>query len=59
LLLGHYPSYDFVYLIVSGDLHGMVWCAVDKGVPELGQQDRPFDFLGWFEDTLLDLIGAK
>jgi hypothetical protein len=59
LRLGHYPSYDSVYLVVSGDLYGMVWCAVDGGVPELDQQGKPFDFLGWFEDVLLEMIGAK
>lgn len=55
LPLGRYPSYDLVYLIVSGELRGMVWCTVDNGIPELDRQGNPFDFLGWFEDTLLDL----
>lgn len=55
LWLGHYPSYDMLFLIVSGELHGMVWCAVDNGVPELDHQGNPFDFLSWFEVTLLDL----
>lgn len=59
LWLGHYPSYDFVYLIVSGELSGMVWCAVDDGVPELNSQGNPFDFLEWFEDTLLDLSKSE
>jgi SMI1 / KNR4 family (SUKH-1) len=55
LPLGRYPSYDLAYLIVSGELRGMVWCAVDGGIPELDRQGKPFDFLGWFEDTLLEL----
>jgi hypothetical protein len=59
LPMGRYPSYDPVYLIVSGDLHGMVWCVVDGWRPELDRQDKPFDFLGWFEDTLLDLSGPE
>jgi hypothetical protein len=59
LLFGHYPSYDMLFLIVSGDLRGMVWCAVAGGVPEIDHQRTPFDFLGWFEDTLLDLTRAK
>jgi hypothetical protein len=53
LLLGRYPSYDRVFLVVTGELRGMVWCAVSHGVPELDRQGQPFDFLGWFEDTLL------
>jgi hypothetical protein len=59
LLFGHYPSYDMLFLIVSGDLRGMVWCAVAGGVPEINHQRTPFDFLGWFEDTLLDLSQSK
>lgn len=59
LPLGHYPSYDLVFLIVSGDLRGMVWCAVDNGVPELDKQGKPFDFLGWFEDVLLGMTGPE
>ena len=59
LPLGRYPSYDLVFLIVSGNLHGMVWCAVDNGIPERGRQGKPFDFLGWFEDTLLELSGPE
>ena len=57
--LGHYPSYDSVYLIVSGDLYGMVWCGVDGGIPELDRHSQPLDFLGWFEATLLDLQEAR
>jgi hypothetical protein len=53
--VGHYPSYDLVFLVVSGELHGMIWCAVDGEIPELDRQGKPFDFLSWFEDTLLDL----
>lgn len=56
---GHYPSYDLVFLVVSGDLRGMVWCAVDHGVPECDKQGKPFDFLGWFEDTLLEISGLE
>lgn len=55
LILGHYPSYDFVFLVVTGELRGTVWCAVDGGVPELDREWRPRDFLSWFEDTVLDL----
>jgi hypothetical protein len=55
LPLGHYPSYDMVFLIVSGDLRGMVWCDVDSGIPELDRQDKPFDFLGWFEDAMVEM----
>jgi hypothetical protein len=54
LLLGRYPSYDRVFLVVTGELRGMVWCAVSQGVPELDRQGQPLDFLGWFEDTLLE-----
>jgi hypothetical protein len=58
LHLGRYPSYDSVYLIVSGDLRGTVWCpAGGCWVPELDPQGKPFDFLGWFEDALADLSG--
>jgi hypothetical protein len=59
LPLGRYPGYDPLYLIVSGDLRGTVWCGVEGWVPELDRQGKPFDFLGWFEDALLDLSGYK
>lgn len=59
LQLGHYPSHDPVYLIVSGDLRGTVWCFVEGWIPELDRQRKPFDFLGWFEDALVDLSGLK
>jgi hypothetical protein len=55
LPLGHYPSYDRLFLVVTGELRGTVWCAVSGGVPEIDRQGNLFDFLGWFEDTLLDL----
>jgi SMI1 / KNR4 family (SUKH-1) len=57
LPLGRYPSYDPVYLIVSGDLRGSVWCVVVDWVVEINRQEQLFDFLGWFEDTLLELSG--
>ena len=59
LPLGHYPSYDLVFLIVRGDLRGMIWCAADNGIPELDNQGKPFDFLGWFEDVLLGMSGPE
>jgi hypothetical protein len=58
LRLGHYPSYDPLYLIVSGDLRGTVWCFVVEWVVEINRQIETFDFLGWFEDTLLELAGS-
>lgn len=56
LALGRYPSYDPLYLIVNGDLRGTVWCIVGDWVVEISRQDsKPFDFLGWFEDALVEL----
>ncbi|HLW03902.1 MAG TPA: SMI1/KNR4 family protein [Ktedonobacterales bacterium] len=57
LPLGHYPSYDPLFLIVNGDMRGTVWCIVADCVVEINDQYQPFDFLGWFEDTLLELVG--
>jgi hypothetical protein len=55
LQVGRYPSYDAVYLIVSGEVHGTLWCtAGGNWVPETDRQSKPFDFLGWFEDVLSD-----
>lgn len=59
LILGHYPSYDTIFLVVSGELYGTVWCAVESGVPELDPQETPFDFLSWFEDTVSELSRAE
>lgn len=58
LLLGHYPSFDRVLLVVTGELRGMVWNSVYHGIPELDQQGKPYDFLGWFEVALSDLSGS-
>ena len=55
LNLGHYPSYDWLFLVVRGELAGTVWCRVREGIPELDQQRRPLDFLQWLEVALLDL----
>jgi hypothetical protein len=53
--IGQYPSYDRVFLVITGELSGMVWCAVSGGVPEFDAAEKLFDFLSWFEDTLLDV----
>jgi uncharacterized protein (TIGR02996 family) len=55
LALGRYPSYDGLFLVVTGELRGTVWCAVDGGVPEVRRSGEPHTFLTWFEDTLLEL----
>jgi hypothetical protein len=55
--LGRYPSFDPLYLVVNGDLRGTVWCVVGDWVVEINRQYELFDFLGWFEDTLLELAG--
>ncbi len=57
LQLEHYPSFDRVLLVVTGELRGMVWNSVYDGLPELDQQGKPYDFLSWFEAALLDLSG--
>lgn len=59
LPVGRYPSYDSVFLVVSGNLHGMVWCQLHDGTPELDRQGKPFDFLDWFEDALMELSGYR
>jgi hypothetical protein len=56
--IGHYPSYDMLFLVVNGELRGSVWCAVAGGVPELDRQGNLLDFLEWFTVALLDLQGS-
>jgi uncharacterized protein (TIGR02996 family) len=56
LMLGHYPSYDGLFLVLTGELPGTIWCTVSWGVPEKIQRNgEPHDFLTWFEDVLLEL----
>lgn len=59
LEVGRYPSYDMVFLVVTGELRGTVWNNVYQGVPEIDRQRKPFDFLSWFEDTLLELMESE
>src|SRR5262249_54332881 len=54
LLVGEYPSSDGVLLIVTGELRGSIWCTVVGGMPEFKGRRQLFDFLSWFEDTLLE-----
>ncbi len=55
LAVASYPSSDRVSLVVTGELHGSVWCEVGGWRPEFSQQGEQLDFLSWFADVLLDL----
>ena len=55
--LGQYPGGDGVFLVVTGELRGMVWCDANYGIPEMQNDGEPHDFLSWFEYVLLDARG--
>jgi hypothetical protein len=56
LLVARYPSWEGIFLVVTGELRGTVWMVVEWETPEVDRQEQPFDFLGWFEDVLLDVM---
>ena len=52
---GMYPGGDQVFMVITGELRGTIWTAVDDGVPECDPSSwEPFNFLSWFEDVLLE-----
>lgn len=51
---GIYPGGDQVFMVVTGELVGTIWTAVDGGVPECDRNGKPFNFLTWLEDVLLE-----
>jgi hypothetical protein len=56
LLVARYPSWESIFLVVTGELRGTVWMRLEWETPEVDRQEQPFDVLGWFEDVLLDVI---
>jgi hypothetical protein len=57
LFVARYPSWESIFLVVTGELRGTVWVRVGgEELPEVDRQEQPFDSLGWFEDVLLDVI---
>jgi hypothetical protein len=54
LHFGVYPGGDQVFMVTTGELRGTIWTAVDDGVPECDRSGKPFHFLSWFEDVLLE-----
>jgi hypothetical protein len=54
LVFGNYPSGDALFLVMTGDLRGSVWCHVNAGVPELALSGGPIGFLAWFADALAE-----
>jgi len=60
LVFGHYPSYDWLFVITTGEFRGRVWCSVNGGLPESSRSSgEPVDFLGWFEDALSEFLGTQ
>lgn len=57
LFVARYPSWESVFLVVTGELRGTVWVVVGgEAIPEVDRHEQPFDSLGWFEDVLLDVM---
>jgi uncharacterized protein (TIGR02996 family) len=54
LWVGTYPSADAVFLVVTGEQRGTVWCRAGWWVPEHNPIGDQFDFLSWFESVLLE-----
>jgi hypothetical protein len=57
LMVGHYPSYDPLFLVTAGDLQGSLWCGVCCGIPE-SKHGELVGFLDWFADVLAEFEGA-
>lgn len=57
VVFGHYPSYDSLFLVTTGDLRGSVWCGVCCGVPEM-KGDEFVGFLDWFAKALAEFEGG-
>lgn len=53
LQFGRYPSYDALFLVLTGKLRGSVWCSAYLSAPECQRNGMPHDFLTWFEEILL------
>jgi uncharacterized protein (TIGR02996 family) len=53
LAVARYPSYDGVWLVVTGELRGSLWCAAGWW-PEFNVRGEQLDFLTWFVDTLVE-----
>jgi hypothetical protein len=56
LVFGQYPCADGLFLVTTGDLRGSVWCSVCAGIPETDESGEPTKFLGWFANTLAELL---
>lgn len=57
VVLGHYPSYDSLFLVTAGDLRGSLWCGVCYGIPET-KNGEFVGFLDWFADVLAEFEGG-
>ncbi len=53
LHFGGYPGGDGVFLVVTGEVRGSVWCSVNSGTPE-SREGATLRFLDWLEIVLLD-----
>src|SRR5262245_27495737 len=40
LVFGHYPSYDWLFIITTGEFRGRIWCSVNGGLPESSRSTR-------------------
>jgi len=56
LKVARYPSWERVFLVVTGELRGTVWNIVEWETPEVDPHEQPFDFLGWLEEALLEML---